>query len=134
MSKLITPFSMPLEKRHGSPELCTGITIFEPGRARKDKIRAVAEAWFEVQPAEARAAAKQLNGLYKQQYNNRTGGWRNTDVHGFTKIRMPTTLMFLLRNLVDKHWGEDDKDMIELSREFPDMIPSNFRKPKNGKN
>jgi hypothetical protein len=118
---------MPREKRASDRESSGGLIIFEPGRARKDLIKEVALAWFEIQPREARAAAEQLRELHKHQYNKRTGGWRNTDEYGFTKIRLPATLMQLLRRIVDPKWGDDDKDLIELCRMFPDMIPSNLR-------
>lgn len=119
---------MPREKGPSRSTSSGGVVFFEPGRARKDLIRDVALEWFRIQPREARAAAKQLNELYKAQYNKRTGGWRNTDAGGYTKIRMPTTLFQLMRRIVDPKWGDDDKDLIELAREFPDMIPTNLRK------
>jgi hypothetical protein len=101
------------------------VTFFEPGRARKDIIKEVVLAWYEVDPVTARQIADDLTELRKAQIN-KSGKWKGGD--GFIKGRFPADLVLSMKKFLPD-FGTDE-DLLYASEEFPRLFPVNMSRTK----
>lgn len=91
------------------------VTILVKGKAKRDLIREVAQAWIEKSPAMAREMADYLQEITHLERAKCEG--RQT----FVKVRVPQELFFTLRYFLPD-FGDNDKDIEILAEEFPRLV------------
>jgi hypothetical protein len=93
--------------------------------ARHEIYREVLEEWLRRSPGQARETIRYIKEVTAQDV--RDGKWQATDAGAQLQIRFPSDLFFLLRACIPG-WGDDNADLKEFLREFPDLIPAAMRK------
>ncbi len=89
---------------------------------RADVIREVCLAWMEVSPGQAKLFKTYVDEVTAGQYK-KSGAWRKRD-GGYFAHSLPADLWHSLRRILPD-FGNDDKDIRTLCREFPDIFKSN---------
>jgi hypothetical protein len=106
---------------------------FNPGilikqAAKRQLVKEVMLEWYRQKPKQAKEIIKFIQECTFQDYNPTTGAWRGEgDDLGYCKVRFPQELFLHLRAVIPG-WGDDDADLKDFFREFPDMIPKNLKR------
>jgi hypothetical protein len=104
-----------------------GFNILIKQAAKRELVRAVLEEWHAHDPAGAKEIVRFIREVTAQDCNQDTGGWAVEDAEGYLKIRFPQDLLLALRAVIPD-WGDDDADLKDFFKEFPDMAPRKMRK------
>lgn len=102
--------------------------ILMRGAARRNIIRDVLQQWYRMDPKEAKAAIKMIKEQTAADVHS-SGKYRDRDgdkVEGQCKYRFPATLFWALRRIWPE-WGDDEQDVKDLIRDFPDLMPREMR-------
>jgi hypothetical protein len=94
--------------------------------------------WIRAEPEAARTFAIEQKEA-KQRQRHASGAWRGTKL-GYVKYRIPQNLLDCIRVVfhhygVQEIFGQDDKDMRLLMREFPELFGHTniYKNPKKRK-
>lgn len=97
--------------------------------ARHEIYKECVHEWFSRDPGQAQETVRFIREVTAQDL--RDGKWENDDGAAVQlSVRFPSDLFFILRQALPgpPPWGDDDRDMRDFLREFPDLIPPAMQK------